>query len=518
MDGSPLPPDWKRFERYSRRVRRLRYSYSTAQTSKRLHTSVFTELASTRLSMHILPNLHTLHWITYDNDELVLSKVFMHDRVKTFAVFIPVCASESFVINPPKQFFDEVIARMPALTHLDLRMQVPVRYVEDDVRSLLRSLPSLKEVVFPNYHITSGILTTLSAMPHIGLIQFEYGPDQGEGDSTDILSVAPSFSEGAFPALWDLSLTATLGDMTRFLSMPFAPAGLTSLYIDAPTLQTAREVEVFLVTMGETCPLLRALYLELLWLQHDEDAELWSEREDSVTWDTLRPLLNCPNLWYVISFCKSSQLTPNCSEFTLTHDHPLLLTPNNLSTLASSWPSLEVLLLACEPVNLYILPPDSPYALTLDALLPFAKHCKSLRTLGLFFDASSVHADWDTRALRFERLTKLNVGVSSITNPGAVALALSHVLPLGCEIECGVTWHMDLLATGPAREPIEEVGRRCAGWAEAKGMLPLLTKLRMEERRRAKAVEDEVEDLRVRNRILMERRGMVDKDGSCVIV
>jgi len=68
-------------------------------------------------------------------------------------------------------------------------------------------------------------------------------------------------------------------------------------------------------------------------------------------------------------------------------------------------------------------------------------------------------------------------------------------------------------------ELVGEVGRRCDKWSEVGKMVPLLTKLRMEERERSRALMDEVEDLRIRNRILMERgKKCMDGDGTCVVV
>jgi hypothetical protein len=126
---------------------------------------------------------------------------------------------------------------------------------------------------------------------------------------------------------------------------------------------------------------------------------------------------------------------------------------------------------------------------------------------------------------RFNKLTKLSMGVSNIQDVGSVALFLSHLCPEGCEVEYGVTWHTDLEemsrdngSTVAAEELIKEVTKRCGKWNEVGKMLPLLTKLRVEERARCRALGDEVEDLRIRNRILMERgKANMDGDGTCVV-
>lgn len=165
---------------------------------------------------------------------------------------------------------------------------------------------------------------------------------------------------------------------------------------------------------------------------------------------------------------------------------------------------------------------DLPEGLLLPSSYPPTNPSASLRgTTG----ASSTKCE----IKRFNNLKKLSMGVSNIRDEGAVALFLSHLCPIGCEIECGVTWTADLTDitqesnttnTTNAAELNAEILKRCTKWEEVGRMLPLLTRLRMEERDRCKALGDEVEDLRIRNRILMERwkKGMgMGRDGSCIV-
>ena len=111
------------------------------------------------------------------------------------------------------------------------------------------------------------------------------------------------------------------------------------------------------------------------------------------------------------------------------------------------------------------------------------------------------------------------MGVSQIDDEGAVALFLSRLCPLGCEIECGVTSNSNLEArpanldddnddSATGMTPVEflrEVNNRRTKWSEVQRLLPLLTRSRMEERELRSALVDEVEDLRVQNHILSER-------------
>jgi hypothetical protein len=301
----PQVTDWLRFSRYASLVRRLHYNIH-APTHKHLHHSVFDEIARTRLHLRVFPNLHTLEWITGGMNDMKMSVVFMHDRVKHFIVWVPFEKQIHLDRASPTPYFHDVAARMPKLTHLDLRMDVPSSLVTAPVINLLTSLAALETVIFPNYHITSEILTSLSTLPYLGIILFEWDSDQGDGSLDDVQTVTPTLSQGAFPALWDLSLTSTLRDMRRFFELPFAPVNLTNLYVDCPCLQSVEVVGGFLKSVAENCQMLKALCLELRWADFTGSH---TTRENRITFETIKPLLECPNLVLVTPLpCMSSSI------------------------------------------------------------------------------------------------------------------------------------------------------------------------------------------------------------------
>jgi hypothetical protein len=178
---------------------------------------------------------------------------------------------------------------------------------------------------------------------------------------------------------------------------------------------------------------------------------------------------------------------------------------------AVKWPSLEIFVLYCVTVKITTQP-----TLTLLALLPFVLHCPNLRELGLFISASStdfpspiIFSSGSTSTTctsshcdikRSRQLTALFFGFSDIRDEGAVALFLSKLYPLGCDIECEIshTHLQDEIDDNSPEELIGELRRRVARWDEVGKMLAVLTTLRMEERERCRALEREVEDLRLR--------------------
>ena len=414
------------------------------------------------------------------NQSAFNSVVLMHDGIKEFALSIGTL--------PINTMFQEIVTRMPLLTHLDLRLHVPMHSVELEALELFRGLRKLQVVILPNYHLTANVIQELSRLPDLGVVQFEYGGTQGFGDPSDVHVFDPRLEDGAFPALWDLSLTARLIDMDCFMNAPFAPINITSLYIDSSFTvpETSESVHTFLCTVARTCKMLECLYLALITVTSEV------QEGDIINFDTLRPLLDCPRL----------------VTFELCHDHSLDITLENIEELTIKWPSIRSLLLNCEPRCL------SQSSLTLRALVPFTR-CHELRHLGLYLNATA--ADLPTKQEEFEpfqKLSKLSVGASEISEERSVALFLSRLCPMGCEIECGVTWHDRLIWE---QELGDEISRRCNKWEKVGELLPLLWQLRQEEKIASKNLKAEVEDLRMRTRVLMDREKLATPAG-CVVL
>ncbi len=426
--------------------------------------------------------------------------MFMHDTVTHFTV--PLSHNETY---PIASFFQEVVLRMPKLTYLDLRFEFSASSMVTEFSTFIGGLPNLRKIILPIFTITSGVMEVLSSLPSLGIIQFEFLLTQGQGVLTDVVPFAPKLQEGAFPALWDLSISAKLSDATKFLSCDFGPTNLTSFYVHVLSTTEPSEVTDFLTAVADNCQLLTHLYIDLLIPITDETIEDTSPKE-RLTWNDIRPVLSLSNL----------------IAFELRWDKPLKITPENIEEIAVKWPSLKVLLLNCEPTV-----PSEPSPLTLSALLPFARHCPNLEELGLYITASledsrlSILSSPDIKP--FKSLKRLYMGLSKISDPGPVALFLSQVCPLGCEVTSGVTWPegFGVPETTLNLVRLDEVQSEAQTWwdcwQETNRTLPLLTRLRMEERGKRQALEREVEDLRMRCAVLSDRLGAsVSGDGTCV--
>jgi len=479
----PDSTDWKRFEKYGKRVRRLRYH---APTAGGLDQSVFDTVATTRTRLDILPNMHTLSW----HAPLSLSILFMHSGVKKFSVFLPI----ELTTASPRPYFQDLATRMPNLINLDFRSYVPMRDIESEMVELFEALPRIRKVTFPRYYLTTKIAEALSKLDQLGVIEFQYLAEQGAGNAEDINPFTPTLEEGAFPTLWDHSMAVRYDDAARFLNLPFSPANLTMLYIDSDIIESPTSIRNMLSVVAENCQLLK--FIALVSLRNASSSAMIEEEFDpemSITIDTIKPALKLPNL----------------TTLELVHQYPLSFKQSDLELLASSWPSLETLLLNTEPVFL------KESNLTLEALLPFAKHCPQITHLGIFVDATIDELTMPT--VQFQSLKRLSMGVSVIDHDNPVALYLSQILPLGCKVDCGITWDE---AKEVEHELSHTVQNRCDLWTKVSELLPVLTKLRMQERERTRLLEKELDDLRMRTRVINETTalGVTMDISTCVMI
>ena len=369
-----------------------------------------------------------------------------------------------------------------------------MRYIEDQTITLFSSLHSLRKLVLPRYTLTAKLVESLSLHSRLEIIEFQYYDHQGCGEQEDLSVFDPTLPEGAFPALWDLSMTLTCDAAARFFDLPYAPAHLTMVFLDSHLIETPADILHLFTVLADNCPLLHTLGLTTYIDATSPLPNELVENEACITIETLTPLFRCTKL----------------ISFDIDHHRPLYLRQSDLETLASKWPSIEVLLLNCEPA--YV---DHP-TFTLEALFPFARHCPRLLHLGLFVDASNGSVPGAPVLPEeypvFKSLKKLFVGVSMIDEggEGAVALFLSQLCPVGCVLDSGVTWEEAAEVTGV------KVAMRCKRWDKVAELLPLLTRLRIEERERARALKEEVEDLRVRTGLLRDRKGIKRVEDSCI--
>ncbi|KAI0628313.1 hypothetical protein C8Q77DRAFT_1068234 [Trametes polyzona] len=475
--------DWRRFQRYSPRVRRLRHDQRHARSSteraKRhvpLHPKVFDDLSACPYT-DIFPNLQSLTWFACAPNRQQPSLVFMHRRVKHLGMHI--YRSEP---HASTGFLTDVCTRCSGVTSLELRLEEPMRHLEDDVVLLLRGLPQLLQVSLPIFSLTPRVFVELSRLRHVVSITLGHPAQAEPGDRRDVADFAPTIREDGFVTLRSLAFSARLPDATRLLHTTQCPARLTRLHIKAVEIAPPTALHDFFCAVRDRCTSLVDLSLDYIIAPDSTITSPPPLPQERPTLATFRPLFSARSI----------------RTFEFRWDFALSLSDDDMEGFASGWPLLESLQLNPEPVP----EPNGP-KLSLYALIPFARHCPNLRYLALHMDAREL-LDLP-RLLRsstitpFQRLETLSVGLSAITKAEPVTLFLSQLLPLGCPVSCGLRWPDAFdLALEHARVPLEvrtEMSTFWMRWTEVAKLLPVATKARLEEKARFSALERQMHAL-----------------------
>ncbi|KAI5996722.1 hypothetical protein EDD15DRAFT_2364872 [Pisolithus albus] len=470
FEDIPRVSDWARLQKYARRVRCLRFdSYSMEGALE----AVLDEVARTRTSFEILPNLRELVWMCDDLCDLQRGLLFLHGQLRHLTV--PMWSD-------PSPLLADICARAPNLHTLSLHNNEFDMQLFDQIQVVARNLHHLRKIVLPEFHFTSEVIQELSRMPNLSVVEFKHNITMGPGNPKNVEQFAPVLADGAFPALYDLNLTARIDDLERFFQSPFAPVNITTLYVDSYTRHSAVEVQSFLSTLSQECKRLSRLHVILLNKEINQTA---CTEDEQLSFCTLQPLFSISDLTW----------------FEIMHKYPLRITQDEMEELAMRLPSLEALELNPEP--LFARNPT----LDLEALLPFAHHCPKLRHLGLFMHATGFEVPSARASFKgFHALQILSVGTSTVQSPKAVAAFLSLLLPPWCKLQFRITWirRGTIDQRSLDQSMWVELSEGAHPWKEISTLLPVLIQVRREEWERTRALRKEVEDLRIRTRLVRD--------------
>ncbi|CDO76231.1 hypothetical protein BN946_scf184644.g5 [Trametes cinnabarina] len=471
--------------RYSLRVRRLRYDQrhvrAAAERAKRylpLHSKVFDDLSATCPYPEIFPNLQSLTWYSCAPARQHLPITFMHRRVKHLGLHL-------YRSDPQTSttFLNDVCSRCSGVTSLELRLNEPMRFLENDVLVLLRGLCHLQQVSLPIFSLTPLILTELSRLKRLAAISLGNPAQAQPGDREDVSDFLPTISEDGLPSLRSLAFGAPLSDATRLLTTTFFPSRLTRIHLKPVATVTPAVLHDFFDAVSQRCTSLVDLSVDYIIAPDTPLTYPPSPTLDRPTIATFRPLFSARTI----------------RTFEFRWSYTLNLTDEDMDEFASGWSALESLQLNPEPVP----EPDGP-RLSLRALIPFAKYCTNLRYLALHMDAREP-PELSPRILssitRFRRLETLAVGLSAIIKAEPVTLFLSQLLPLSCQVSCGLRWPDAFdFALEHALVPLEmrtELSTFWMRWTEVAKLLPIAIKARLEEKARFVALEREMQALEV---------------------
>ncbi|OJA18556.1 hypothetical protein AZE42_04017 [Rhizopogon vesiculosus] len=193
-----------------------------------------------------------------------------------------------------------------------------------------------------------------------------------------------------------------------------------------------------------------------------------------ITSNTLRPVLSFQNL----------------ITFEVLHEYPVNTTLEGIEELAGRWPSLKKLSL-----NEELLVMSGYPTLDLRALIPFARHSPKLHRLGLFMNASTAKIHSTQELNPFTALSVLSIGTSQAHDQDVVAEFLSQMCPPACELVADIT---RTTFSSPSCRKLKEalllkIKRRSNFWRRVRDLLPILVRVRRDEREKSKALQEELE-------------------------
>jgi hypothetical protein len=486
---TPTAADWTRFAPYARRVRSLIYR---ATPYRSLSEDLLNELARTRTSHRIFPNLHTLHWLATDNHRS--EELFMHEGIRELRVRL-VRRWDAVGLDG---FAASVTERTPMLTTIYIE-HTPAPDLTP-LSKMIAGLERLERVTLPLNLLADGILARLGTLPKLRIIEFVPSSDDYSRymDHPPISYMAPEMN--SFPALEDLSLCSSIEHMKQFLIDGALLPKLSNLYLISQSIEQPSSVQDLFGALATRYPGLKRLAIDII---ADVD-QAFDKACEPLTFETLRPLLALSSL----------------VALDVRHNLPLTLTSDEISTLGTALPALRELGLNCEPLTAEC-PPT-----TLAVLPALARAFPRLETLRLFIDAATPPPCAEASAARFRCLREVHFGLSPISEDvGPAELFLSRIFAEGKggapTITAGITWDRELYDAD--EELVAAMHTFWRRWEDVRRRLPLLVTLRRDEMSTRAALVREVEDLRMRSAVLEGRaqlHGAVAAEGGrpCVVM
>lgn len=481
----PTLEDWARFIPYARRVRSLKFGTNPKEKAIWLANSVFDDLARTRTTLEVLPNLRRLYWDTsYSFGKSRHAIPFMHDKITEFAFFL------DYRDNDPLLLTTDIVGRMPSLISLKCTGSYGLRDPTHDQQllQLLSDLQKLQELALPKNFLDGEFLKTLSSLPELRVIQFD---TMGGIRDSITPTIGCTLDEGAFPMLYDLCLDSTLDDIRLYLIGGALLPRLKNLSVESVHPESSLTVQQFFVDVTQCYPSLKIVQMDVIVSVGEQ------ELCEPLSPEHLRPVLSLRHL----------------VRLELRHNLPLQISEVDLAEFGAALPCIESLVLNPEPLLL------TKPQFTLRSLLSAAQNFPNLSHLGIYLDAEEVTTppmpySLSKKIRMFPYLRTLNVGVSAIGSDHVpVALFFSHILSENARvvIQSGVSWNRELYEE--SNEYSTAIRSRCRKWDEVARTLPLLLQLRKEEKEHRQDIEKEVEDLRMRNEVLMGKM-LVNEDAK----
>lgn len=363
------------------------------------------QIMSTRPPSVLFPRLLSLEIDSYSGPQF--GPIVMHHSISALTItFSP-------FRSPPQMDFEElalhVCERMPNLTTLDLDVPVVEARMQEALFHLLENLPRLQEVTLSPTMFFSSIIEPLAALDSLRVLSSSIPYDDGWVDCPDSFYVP--LEEGAFPSLQSISFGASLPEARRLLEEPHFPASsLTSIILNVPCplRETPWRLQEILESLADSFHSLQRLEFSMVDIHTEELAQPLPVFD----FTDITPVLRLRHL----------------KAFTIRYLRPIMITDDQLESLAASLPQLEELVLTAYPM---FTPKPT---LTLPSIISLAMHCPNMKKLALYLRTSGI-ALLPSAHARFNNLAQLSIGYSDASGDiERICRFLYPLLPQKCEI------------------------------------------------------------------------------------
>ncbi|KAK7435046.1 hypothetical protein VKT23_019854 [Stygiomarasmius scandens] len=407
---TPRHSDWDRFEtRYCDRIHVL------SVTEDYRYSRVFDVLARIRPSRPLLRNLHTLRWNGLGGLGMTEAAImFMHERITTCRITALGNYSEGNIA-----FLETMRARMPNLTKLALELAARSEYVMP-VATLVKGLSKITTLAIPPFPESSSIIAALSGLNNLERL------DIGSGSIEEVITHYNPIEKksGYFSSLTTLCLFCSYQTATNFFrnELPvLSEVQIFTIHHEQPSI-----VQSLLTDMSKSCPFIRDISLLIkkgVFRPGSAPSVL-----DSLSIHHIRPVLSNASI----------------TTFRISHPSPMNLLQTDIDEITRAWPNIRHVSLCPDPLHYIDSTPNvslSGPSLGLVALLPFAKNCPNIESIGLFVDATKHLGNNQLASQVFHKLHTLRVGVSPIETEKSVTAFLCHLIKPECHVIYGSDWY-----------------------------------------------------------------------------
>ncbi|KAG8985201.1 hypothetical protein FRB93_006044 [Tulasnella sp. JGI-2019a] len=395
--GSIARADWERFDVYARRIRGFRWC---ADAQNGFNATLSNQLFG-KVQIHrpnhspLLPNVKTIEWWASNDEATVQILPFVSPSVKNLTLTADSWCTEKGVGD----FIMCLTERHLKLVRFGFDTRLDAKDISGALSQFFRGQQALQVVDLPPFHGTKEIVAALGgleSLQELGTWEIQRGSFREDHSSKHW-----EFLPGTFRALKRFEMDDSFQRAADVIGIN-TPPQLVHVRLQIYQPATNSELQYFLSVLAPSCPLLKKLELHLY-----TRADLVADQEP-LRFESLEPLLECSELEFL----------------EIVNNLPMVLSDENVETMASAWPRLSTLVITPDPSET-----PERLATSFTILRSFAQSFPpTLKNLGLFMEINTEELKQSSPPYKLLGVGDLNVGRSIPKG------TLMHIVAFLCDI------------------------------------------------------------------------------------